>query len=200
MRRTRPRSLSPVLLLATLLCASAAALAAPAAAGDELAAAREKAALAALDPAREEDDLIAALARIEAEFPESTLAAAKVGPLLHDERGKVRRQAVRTLGLLPSRLDAAALADVTRMLASSNPEEVADALRGLRWLYSQAAVPFVLPLLGSADEHVRREACRTLAIVGDRSLAAKIEPLLKDPVADVREDAGSAVAQLGRKP
>jgi HEAT repeat protein len=180
--------------------AAHAAVAVPAAASDELAAAREKAALAALDPAQEEEALIAALGRIEAEFPESTLAAAKVGPLLHDGRGKVRRQAIRTLGLLPSRLDAAALADVARMLASSDPEEVADALRGLRWLYSEATIPLVLPLLVHADEHVKREACRTLAIVGDRSLAAKIEPLLKDPVADVREDAGAAVAQLGRKP
>jgi len=190
MRRIGPRSTAFVLLLSPLLLAVA----------GEAAATKEEFVFAALAGVQDEEDVIAVLARIESEVPDSTLAAAKVAPFLHDERLKVRRKAVRTLGILPFRLDAAALADVAKMLASSSPDEVTDALRGIRWLYSQATIPLVLPLLGNADEHVKREACRTLAIVGDRSVAEKIEPLLKDPVADTREDAEAAIAQLRRKP
>ena len=41
-------------------------------------------------------------------------------------------------------------------------------------------------------------ACRTLAVVGDKSVIAKIEPLRNDRVKDVRLDAQGAIAQRRR--
>jgi hypothetical protein len=37
-------------------------------------------------------------------------------------------------------------------------------------------------------------------VIGDRSVISKIEPLLKDPIKDVREDAEGSIAQLRKKP
>lgn len=169
-------------------------------ADDETQAAGEQGALARLNAGAPEEALIKALVTIEEEFPDSAGAAAKVLPLVRDERVKVRRKAVRVLGVLQPDLDARGLADVTRMLASSDTTEVIDALKGLRGLYAPGSIPAILPLLGSPDEHVKREACRTLAVVGDKSVVAKIEPLRNDPVKDVRTDADGAIAQLRRKP
>lgn len=169
-------------------------------AADETSAAREQAAIARLNPGEPEESLLKTLVLVEEQFPDSTGAAAKVLPLVRDERAKVRRKAVRVLGVLQADLDARGLADVTRMLASRDTAEVVDALKGLRGLYAPASIPSILPLLASPDEHVKREACRTLAVVGDRSVIAKIEPLRNDSIKDVRNDADGAIAQLRRKP
>jgi HEAT repeat protein len=169
-------------------------------AADEASAGLEEAALARLNPGEPEDSLVKTLVDIEEMFPDSAGAAAKVLPLVRDERPKVRRKAVRVLGVLQPDLDAPGLADVTRMLASKDTAEVVDALKGLRGLYAAASIPAILPLLTSPDEHVKREACRTLAVIGDKSVIARIEPLRNDPIKDVRLDAEGAIAQLGRKP
>jgi HEAT repeat protein len=169
-------------------------------AADESDAAGEQGTLARLNAGAPEEALVKALVTIEEEYPDSADAAAKVLPLVRDERVKVRRKAVRVLGVLQPDLDAQGLAGVTRMLASNDSAEVIDALKGLRGLYAAASIPAILPLLGSPDEHVKREACRTLAVVGDKSVIARIEPLRNDPVKDVRTDADGAITQLRRKP
>ena len=167
---------------------------------DDTSAAREQAALARLDPAGEESVLVQVLEQFENQFPDSLTAAAKVLPLLRDGRPKVRRKAVRVLAVLQPDLDAQGLADVTKMLSSRDKAEVVDALKALRWLYAPSTIPTILPLLADADEHVKREACRALAVIGDRAVVSKIEPLLNDPIKDVRDDAEGAIAQLRRKP
>lgn len=170
------------------------------AASDEPSAAREQAAQARLNPAEEESTLIQTLERFENEFPDSSTAAVKILPFVRDERPKVRRAAVRVLGILQPDLDEKDLADVTRMLSSDDREEVIDALKALRWLYAPSTIPSILPLLSHSDEHVKREACRALAVIGDRSVISKIGPLLNDPIKDVRLDAEGSIAQLKRKP
>ncbi len=170
------------------------------AAAEETPAAREQAAQARLNPAGREDILVQALEQFETEFPDSRTAAAKILPFVRDERPKVRRTAVRVLGVLQADLDEKGLADVTKMLSSGDKEEVVDALKALRWLYAPSTLTSILPLLSDSDEHVRREACRALAVIGDRSVISKIEPLLKDPIKDVREDAEGSIAQLRKKP
>lgn len=187
----------PVLLLSLGVCLASSECFAY---SQAVSSALEKAALDRLDPVQEESVLLRTLSEIDEKYPDSTLAAAKVAPLLHDSRSKVRRKAIRTLGILPAKLDATRLADVAKMLSSSDKEEVADALRGLRWLYSPDTIPLVVPLLADGDEHVKREACRTLAIIADRSVITRIEPLLQDGIKDVREDAQGAIAQLKGKP
>jgi HEAT repeat protein len=170
------------------------------AASDEPSAAREQAAQARLNPAEEESILIQTLERFENEFPDSPTAAAKILPFVRDERPKVRQTAVRVLAILQPDLDEKGLADVTRMLSSDDKAEVVNALNALRWLYAPSTIPSILPLLSDSNEHVKREACRALAVIGDRSVISKIEPLLKDPIKDVREDAEGSIAQLRRKP
>ena len=54
----------------------------------------------------------------------------------------------------------------------------------------------MLPLLSNPDENIKRDTCRTLAVVGDASLVPKIEPLLSDPNKKVQEDARDAIAAL----
>jgi HEAT repeat protein len=170
------------------------------AASDEPSAAREQAAQARLNPAEEESILIQTLERFENEFPDSPTAAAKILPFVRDERPKVRQTAVRVLAILQPDLDEKGLADVTRMLSSDDKAEVVNVLNALRWLYARSTIPSILPLLSDSNEHVRREACRALAVIGDRSVISKIEPLLKDPIKDVREDAEGSIAQLRKKP
>ncbi len=188
------RSAILVLPLAVLVAGSRPARA------DELSDAREKAVLATLAPPNPETSVLQGLVTIEEQFPDSQTAAARVLPLLKDSRAKVRRKAVRVLGVLQPKLEPRELADVTKLLASSDGPEVVDALKGLRGLYAPPSIPAILPLLRHPDEHVKREACRTLAIVADRSVVPSLEPLLKDPVGDVRTDAEGAIAQLRRKP
>jgi HEAT repeat protein len=187
-------------VLVALCLGAGCALGGGAEATDAVTEAREQAALSRLSPGEPEDSLMKTLVAIEEEFPDSAAAAPKVLALLRDERVKVRRKAVRVLGVLQPNLDAPGLADVTRMLASPDTAEVVDALKGLGGLYAPASIPSILPLLASPNEHVKREACRTLALVADRSVLARIEPLTKDPIKDVRNDAEGAVAQLRRKP
>ena len=167
---------------------------------DETSAAREQAAQVRLNPTEPEAILIQVLEQIENEFPDSPTAAAKILPLVRDERPKVRRRAVRVLGVLQPDLDERGLADVTKMLSSPDKADVVDALKALRWLYAPSTIPTILPLLSHSDEHVKREACRALAVIADRSVISKIEPLLNDPIKDVRLDAEGSIAQLKRKP
>ncbi|MFI5120288.1 MAG: HEAT repeat domain-containing protein [Thermoanaerobaculia bacterium] len=170
------------------------------AAADEKSVAREQTAQVLLNPAGPEVLLIQTLEQFENEFPDSPTAAAKILPLVRDERPKVRRTAVRVLSVLQADLDEKGLADVARMLSSDDKAEVVDALKALRWLYAPSTIPSILPLLSDSDEHVKREACRALAVIADRSVISKIEPLLKDPIKDVREDAEGSITQLRRKP
>jgi HEAT repeat protein len=79
-----------------------------------------------------------------------------------------------------------------------------DALKILRALKEpdaivQKIVADILPLLKDPKTHVVRDACRTLAVLGNKETIPFIEPLLKDKRSDVRKDAQNAIDELRAK-
>lgn len=90
--------------------------------------------------------------------------------------------------------------ELCEALQSSEPRDVIRALQGLRGLKAPEAVPEILPCLGHKSPNVVRDACRTLAVLGDKKTIASIEPLLKHDRSDVRKDAKNAIAILQAKP
>jgi HEAT repeat protein len=69
----------------------------------------------------------------------------------------------------------------------------------LRGLKAQSAIPQILPLLDNPDSNVKRDSCRTLAVLGDSSLIPSIKPLLTYPDLDVQKDAADAISILKEK-
>jgi hypothetical protein len=61
-------------------------------------------------------------------------------------------------------------------------------------------VPDIKPLLNHANSHIIRDACRTLAVIGNKDVIPKIEPLLKNPEPAVQKDAQDAIVALKAKP
>lgn len=84
-------------------------------------------------------------------------------------------------------------------LLSGDPDKVIRALKELRNTNATAAAAQVLPCLKHTDEHVLRDACRTLTVIGSKEHASAIEPLLKDHRTDVISDACKALAIIGSK-
>jgi hypothetical protein len=84
-------------------------------------------------------------------------------------------------------------------LGSSDRGKVQNALTSLRKPEYSAAVPEILPLLLNADDHVIRDACRTLAVIANKDVIPYIEPLLKDKRSAVRKDAQKAIDKLRAK-
>lgn len=82
------------------------------------------------------------------------------------------------------------------VLKTGKPNEVINALKSLREMDAPEAVPDILTCLTSSNSNVIRDACRTLAVLGDKSIVPSIEPLLKHSRADVRKDAQDAIDAL----
>jgi HEAT repeat protein len=82
----------------------------------------------------------------------------------------------------------------------SDRPEVEDALKQLREVDAPEAVPDILTCLNHVNANVVRDACRTLAVLGDKDVIPSIEPLLNDPRSDVRKDAKDAIEKLQSKP
>jgi hypothetical protein len=55
------------------------------------------------------------------------------------------------------------------------------------------------PLLQDSNANVVRDACRTLAVVGDKSVVPSIEPLLQSPDKKIQKDAQDAIFALKNK-
>lgn len=60
----------------------------------------------------------------------------------------------------------------------------------------KAVIPDLKALTRSPHAHTRADACHYLGLTGDRQLIPVIEPLLKDPDAQVREIAADTLAEL----
>jgi HEAT repeat protein len=118
---------------------------------------------------------------------------------LSDNRSVVRRKAARILGIFHAQLTGAELNQVCAQLKAADWGEVLAALRALRDLNASAAVPDVLPCLKHFNPNVVRDACRTLAVIGDRSVIPSIEPLLTSPNSKIRKDAQDAIEKLKAK-
>ena len=85
------------------------------------------------------------------------------------------------------------------ILKTGKPDEIIKALKTLREMDTPEAVPDILGCLTSSNSNVIRDACRTLAVLGDSSNVPSIEPLLKHSRADVKKDAQDAINALSGK-
>jgi HEAT repeat protein len=140
-----------------------------------------------------------ALQALEKEYPNSATARPAIVAKLDDPRERVRRKAARVLGATATRLDDVETAKVVVLLSSRNVDAVLDGLKALRGTANASSVPAIVPLLLHPDRYVKRDACRTLAVIGDKSLVPAIEPLLGNPDHEVAEDARVAITRLQGK-
>jgi len=85
------------------------------------------------------------------------------------------------------------------ILKTGKPDEIIKSLKTLREMDAPEAVPDILACLTSSNSNVIRDACRTLAVLGDSSNVPSIEPLLKHSRADVKKDAQDAINALSGK-
>jgi len=84
-------------------------------------------------------------------------------------------------------------------LKSDKPRDVIEALKVLRRIYATEAVAQILPCLNHYDPEVVREACRALAVLGNKDVIPSLQPLLQDHREDIRRDAQFAVKELASK-
>ena len=142
-----------------------------------------------------------ALLKLEKQYPTSTNAFPTMKQLLKDPREKVRRKAARVLGALHAEVDADNIKSICALLKSTTTEEVIDGLKALRGLKAQSAIPEITPLLSNTSLHpnIIRDACRTLAVLGDKDTIKVIEPLLTNPNKAIQQDAQDAIYVLKNK-
>jgi HEAT repeat protein len=142
----------------------------------------------------------AALQKLEKQYPTSTKAIPAIKKLLADSRPEVRRKSARVLGVLHAEVSETEVKQICGLLKGSQPAEVIDGLKSLRGLKSaNSAIPEILPLLKHQHPNVIRDACRTLAVLGNKDLVPSIEPLLNHPNAAVKKDAQDAIFALRAK-
>ena len=85
------------------------------------------------------------------------------------------------------------------ILKTGKPEERIKALKTLREMDAPESVPDIVACLNHPNSNVMRDACRTLAVLGDTSNIPAIEPLLKHSRSDVRKDAQDAINALSAR-
>lgn len=143
--------------------------------------------------------VVEALLDFERQHPGDATLLGHAKRLVTDHRPTVRRKAARVLGAINAAVEPQTVDQIARMLSAGDRDEVVDALKALRQLPAQRAVPGILPLLRRSDPHIVRDACRTLAVLADRTAIPAIEPLLRHPDEAVRRDAEAAIARLRAK-
>jgi len=114
--------------------------------------------------------------------------------LLSDKRDLIVADAVDTLRRFKCR-DAAPA--VVPLLNHLSPYVIGSALRFIARLEPSKAVPLLVKALKSEMHIVRENAVDELEEMDYKPALAKIKPLLKDPNADVRQAARTAVENLG---
>jgi HEAT repeat protein len=140
-----------------------------------------------------------ALLALEKKYPNSPNSLPKVKAMLTDQRPAIREKAARVLGATHAKVSAEDLKNISAMLESSDWKEAQQALLALRGLEAQSTVPKIVPLLKHPNAFVKRDACRTLEVIGDKSVIKDIEPLQSDPDPKVQKDASDAVFTLKHK-
>jgi HEAT repeat protein len=126
-----------------------------------------------------------------------------IEPLLKDNRPSVRQDAQDAVDSLRAGRRPDYSAHPTQrpaVLASFDPNAMIHTLKLLRSPEFSAAVPAIIPLLHHNNANVVRDACRTLAVIGNKDIIPSIQPLLDDKRDDVRRDAQDAVNKLSGKP
>jgi HEAT repeat protein len=154
--------------------------------------------IAALDSPKEKV-VFAALQDLEKQYPTSAPAQAKIKVLLTDPRPLVHQKAARVLGALHADVSSTDLDNIAKMLDSADKKEIMEGLKALRGLKAQSVIPKIVAQLKNADANVKRDACRTLAVIGSKSNVSDIEPLLQDPDKAVVKDANDAIFTLKAK-
>jgi hypothetical protein len=161
---------------------------------------------------RDYHHVVDALDRLPNWYPKSTAALPVIRELLKskDLFGKdvppnigpnfLARKAARSLGLYRAEVSADDLKLIYEFLKARDPLEVMDGLKALRGLNAPGAVAEIVPLLKDQNEHVLRDACRTLAILGNKATIPVLEPLLKHSKSAVRGDAKDAITKLRTAP
>jgi HEAT repeat protein len=141
--------------------------------------------------------VFSAMAELEKKHPGSAAGQAKIKTLLADPRPLVHQKAARVLGALHAEVSDTDLANIAKMLeATGDKKELMEALKALRGLKAQSIAAKLVPLLQHPDANVKRDACRTLAVIGDKSMVKDIEPLLQSKEKAVVEDAQKAINAL----
>ena len=157
---------------------------------------------------KSEGTVTTALGKLEDELKvqdEATKDASPAIPairkLLTDPRKPVVRKAARVLGVIHARVTDEDMKNIAVLLSDKDFGVVIDGLKALRGLGAQAksTVPQIVPLLQHKQINVKRDACRTLAVVGNKDVIPSIQPLLQSPDAAVKKDAADAIAELKDK-
>jgi hypothetical protein len=146
-----------------------------------------------------QDTVRGALAKLEASYPDSTTWHPAARKLLADPREEVALKAARVLGMVHAEVTEEDLKNITALFKSARPNVTMGALKALRGLKAESAVPQILPLLRNDTPGVVRDALRTLAVLGSPSLLPQIEPLLDHPNSAVKKDALDCVTALKTK-
>lgn len=158
-----------------------------------------------------EDELIADLAspkpevvtsamlKLEKQFPTSPRTTTEIKKYLGDNRPAVRRKAARVLGVLHAEVTADEIKVICALLKATDHREIMDGLIALRGLKAADALPEVTAVLNHQQPNVIRDACRTIAVLGNKDHIALIEPLLKHADEKVQKDAADAIFLLKAK-
>ena len=149
------------------------------------------------------DTVIDALGQLPRRYPASTGAVPAIRGIL--KNGAVRRQAARALGNYHAELPPEDVRVVLGLLRSPDINDAMDGLKALRDLREPADIrkkiaADIVPLLNDREVHVVRDACRTLAVVGNRDTISALEPLLHHARSDIRQEAQKAIAALSPPP
>jgi HEAT repeat protein len=142
--------------------------------------------------------VVNALQGIEKQYPTDVNAQTRIKVLLTDDRPTVKRKAARVLGAINADVSEADLKNIATLL-DGNRDDIEDGLKALRGLKAQSTIPKIIPLLQNPDNNIKRDACRTLAVLGDHGLVPTIQPLLNFPDLAVQKDAADAISILKEK-
>jgi HEAT repeat protein len=150
----------------------------------------------------DEGKVTSAMRHLKEQYRGSTKALPAMKKLLTDSRLKVRERAAGTLGVFHADVSEEDVKAICALLkepsAGANMEGI-KALRGVQGSAVARAVPEILPFLKNSNAYLMRDACRTLAVIGNKGLIPQIEPLLTNPDKKVSKDAQDAITALQSK-
>jgi HEAT repeat protein len=141
----------------------------------------------------------AAMLKLEKQHANSARTVTEIKKYLGDERPAVRRKAARVLGAIHAEVTAEELQKICALLKAKDHREIMDGLISLRGLKAAAVLSEITPLLQHETPNVIRDACRTIAVLGNKSHVPLLEPLLKHANAAVQKDAKDAIFKLSDK-
>jgi len=150
----------------------------------------------------DEGKVLSAMTHYKKLYRDSTKAFPVLKSLLTDSRQKVRERAAGMLGAMHADVNEQDVKAICALLKEPNVGANQEGLKSLRGLQGPAvagAVPDILPCLKNSNSYVVRDACRTLAVLGNKDVIPLIEPLLNSPESKVKKDAQDAITALRSK-